>query len=250
MCNKVFFFGSGFSKAINNDYPLLVGLTEKVLKTLKNETGDDYDKKSIQQHFKEIPQSLTLNIEELLTYLSSDLPWKDERQKAMNKALYIDIANKIVKTFESLDHYEFPDCNSSQFEKNKALWEFIYNENITCISLNYDLLLKKNLIAISNLIKKVSNVIIETPEENSCGKFYKIPILNIINRVSNSYSYYYELPEILKLHGSINWLYSSINPSDSIFYRDFQKVENNLIEDLVPFIIPPILDKISTIIIY
>ncbi|EKE03904.1 MAG: hypothetical protein ACD_20C00131G0001 [uncultured bacterium] len=248
MSNKVFFFGAGFSKAINGDYPLLTGkdgLTNRVLRDLKNDNGDDYEKKSIQQHFKEIPQSLTDNIEELLTYLSSDLPWKDERQKAMNKALYIDITNKIVKIFESINNYDFADCNSKQFQKNKALWEFIYKENITCVSLNYDLLLEKNLIAASNIIKKQDEMIINIQEEDSCGKFYKIPILNIINRVSNSCSYRYELPEILKLHGSINWLYSSISPSDSIFYRDFQKVENNLIEDLVPFIIPPILDKNS-----
>ena len=55
--------------------------------------------------------------------------------------------------------------------------------------------------------------------------FYKIPITELNNRVSNNFSLpLYEkdlnkskMPEIIKLHGSINWLYTRQSISDSIY---------------------------------
>lgn len=56
-----------------------------------------------------------------------------------------------------------------------------------------------------------------------------------------------KLPEIIKLHGSINWLYSGMTPIDPIYCKNFDRnqEEDCLSSDLKTFIVPPVLDKNS-----
>lgn len=242
MKDKVFFLGAGFSKAICPDYPLLKDLTRKILENLKNDPlnlfGKGDEKLSVKQHFQEIPKSLTDNIEELLTYLSSDLPWKNERQKAMNKALYIDLTDKIVEYFHSINNDTIPSNRDNHF--HSKLSSYIFKNKIPCISLNYDLLLEELLC------KNIPN-----QNKKFYSKFYKIPIQNLCNRIqANTGMPTYsdicnqELSEILKLHGSINWLYSGLNSTDPL-YCSADNDNEDLKGDLIPYLIPPILDKNS-----
>ena len=83
MSNDVFFLGSGFSKAIDNNYPILSELSKEIQNNLSTE------KKSVGIHYREeIPTQYKSNIETLLTFLSSKLPYKTAVQNLADETLY------------------------------------------------------------------------------------------------------------------------------------------------------------------
>ena len=63
MTKRVFFLGAGFSKAIDEDYPLMEGLTQNI--------GIMLEKESVAKHYEEIAPLTKGNVESLLTYLST-----------------------------------------------------------------------------------------------------------------------------------------------------------------------------------
>ena len=91
MTNKVFFLGAGFSKAVRSHYPLMGELTQQVFERLKKE--------SVRKHLDEIPPLVKQDIESLLTYLSTDSPWKTDATKYENKALYSAIVKILSDIF-------------------------------------------------------------------------------------------------------------------------------------------------------
>jgi hypothetical protein len=56
-----------------------------------------------------------------------------------------------------------------------------------------------------------------------------------------------EFPQIIKLHGSINWFWSGRTPAETIYYGNMGKGEDDsrLKSSLKPFIIPPVMNKDS-----
>lgn len=229
MNNDVFFLGAGFSKAIDNSFPTLQELTNEIKTNFQCEKG------SVAQHLhNEIPEQYKNNVELLLTFLSSNLPYKTDVQISTDEALYKDITSKLAKYFEN------KEINPNNFDEVKILCKYIYTKKIPCITLNYDLLLE-------NLISKSNNVNL-TQYQN----FYNIPITPLRNR---TFSSLYicdacepeDLPPVLKLHGSINWLYSGITATDPIYCKDFTFDDEHsfLAKDLKTMIVPPVLDKSS-----
>ena len=231
MTEKVFFLGAGFSKHINLEYPLL--------KTLTNNVLDNFNKNSLAEHFQhEIAYKMKNDLEYLLTYLSTDLPWKSEKTKAMNKALYIEITEKIQKYFYDLELH-----NRTDFSNYSDLANFMLNSSI--ITLNYDLMVEKLIYSIKPEDYKNAN-------RNFKG-FYKAPIVDLKYRNTvGGFGFCSaahdergnNLPPLLKLHGSINWLWSGTNSSDPIYCIRGDEGKN-LKRDLAPYIIPPVLDKNS-----
>lgn len=220
MVNNVFFLGAGFSRAICPDYPLLEDLSKIIREKF------EFGKESIQHHFiNEIPQILKYNVEELLTFLSSDMPWKSELQKSVNKALYIDITQKIVEYLKSQ-----PAENALE---QTNLKEYLSANKPKIITLNYDLILENMLYGTFGDYRNL----------------YQVPITDLNNRYG--WAAYenlsYSETEILKLHGSINWLYSGLNASDPIYMeaQSYNINRDDLQAGLIPYIIPPVLDKNS-----
>ncbi len=144
--------------------------------------------------------------------------------------------------------------------------EFILKNKCTCITLNYDTLLEKILhYKISESYKNI----------NKLSTFYKIPIKHVSERgkgyikeeaLESNQQYTKEtefrkelfskelsinnkepdvnknmVPDVIKLHGSINWLYSE-NVNHEIYFNDTENGDFRA-GDLEPFIIPPVLDK-------
>ena len=234
--DKVFFLGAGFSIAVAKlcnknliEYPSLEKLTQEVL--------NKFSKTSLETHLNEISPKYKENIEFLLTYLSNDLPWKTQQMKYLDKALYFEVIKKITEHFQKLDK------NSSyDFEKLKILAQFIIENKLPVITLNYDTLLEK--LIFSQMPERYQS-------SNSYRGFYKQAIVDLYSRVpQNSFGFASfdddhngaKLPNIYKLHGSINWLWSANNPSDPIYCSSRQ--ENEYIrKDLAEYIIPPVLDK-------
>ncbi len=225
--DDIFFFGAGFSKSLNNSYPTLAELSEYFL-----ENGFIYENEKI---YKD-------NLEQLLTYLITPLPFKTREEILRDEASYLEKINKISKFFIEL-------LETKEIDKNNKyilnLSQYINDNKCTCITLNYDLLLEEMLF--STLDKKVS-------KDNVYNIFYKMPIKEINERKEteqNTFSNFFQSnldngrknsTEIIKLHGSINWYCDQIYKNSQIYFSEY---ENNtyLKEDLRALIIPPILDK-------
>lgn len=245
MSDNVFFFGSGFSKSIIKDYPTLYELSDDIKKIFEK------DNSAISEHYRdEIPKKFHSNIETLLSYLLIDLPYKKADEKLIDKALYKNITNKITEYFQNLDKKFI-----ISFEKREIIdrndvnrfAQYILDNRCTSITLNYDILLD-NILYFTKGSEYVDN--------NKLSTFYKIPIEHLSARGNG---YYHEsmmfgapgpfdvhknmVPTIIKLHGSINWLYSEY-VNNQIYFNDW-KWSAFKSEGLEPFIIPPVLDKSS-----
>lgn len=238
MSNDIFFLGAGFSKAIDNTFPTLSELSQVIKENLNTE------KESVGVHYRdEIPYQYKDNIETLLTFLSSKLPYKTDVQVLADEALYKDIARQITTYFENKKIDRHNDLIYS-------LGEFIVKEKITSISLNYDILLEE--IILNYLNKKSTDTGQIAKRSWFYDRFYNIPITNLRNRVSGNH-YRADMsgdppifPKILKLHGSINWLYTGNGYNEPVYCKDFTYNESKLDylkEGLSPMIIPPVLDK-------
>ncbi len=228
--DDIFFFGAGFSKSLNNSYPTLAELSNHFL-----DNGFIYENEKI---YKD-------NLEQLLTYLITPLPFKTKEDILRDEASYLEKINKISKFFIEL-------LETKEIDKNNKyilnLSQYINDNKCTCITLNYDLLLEEILfLTHENSYQDI----------DSYDVFYKIPIKQIDERKntkSNNYGFnFYQgdfninnnFVEIIKLHGSINW-YCDQAYSNSQIYSFMEKVDrykDELFIDLKPLIIPPILDK-------
>lgn len=212
--NDVFFFGAGFSKSLIKEYPLLLELSKEFQE--KNMLKDDENQ-------------YQGNIEHLLTYLIAPFPFKDEIQRLKNEASYNEKIEFLVEYFKQLQN-QYP----LQINRDiKQVASYINKNKSPCITLNYDLILENML---------------ECRAPSDYIEFYKMPIASTQDRKPKHkqyslviYSKKEECPEIIKLHGSINWLYNKNFPQDRIYFDNVN--EEILRSDLSPFIIPPILDK-------
>ncbi|EAL8252295.1 TPA: SIR2 family protein [Campylobacter coli] len=225
--DDIFFFGAGFSKSLNNSYPTLTELSNYFL-----DNGFIYENEKI---YKD-------NLEQLLTYLITPLPFKTKEDILRDEASYLEKINKISKFFIEL-------LETKEIDKNNKyilnLSQYINDNKCTCITLNYDLLLEEMLFL--SLDEEVSR-------DNVYNIFYKMPIKEINERKEteqNTFSNFFQSnldngrknsTEIIKLHGSINWYCDQIYKNSQIYFSEY---ENNtyLKEDLRALIIPPILDK-------
>ncbi|EAH7689477.1 SIR2 family protein [Campylobacter jejuni] len=232
--NDIFFFGAGFSKSLISSYPTLTELSRYFL-----DNNFIYENEKI---YKD-------NLEQLLTYLITPLPFKTKEDILRDEASYIEKIDKISDYFIELRRNTAIDGN----DKNVLiLSKYINNNKCTCITLNYDLLLEEMLFL--------------TKEYESYNVFYKIPIKSIDERIqtrgtgfnfyqSNFFNEINNSIEIIKLHGSVNWHCDQIYKNSQIYSHSGVKINKDsslynitpykekLFIDLKPLIIPPILDK-------
>ena len=232
MSNDVFFLGAGFSKAIDNSYPTLKNLTDEV--------NNNYVsvKASVKKHLHDdLSDIYKDDIEKLLTFLSSNLPYKTEVQISSDDALYKDITNKIASYFnKKMRRTDLQTC----LNKSQVLIEYILRSKCTCITLNYDTLLEQllNMFALRSQRKVDFN------------NLYNNPLTDLTPSVSIGFRVIGEpisiprknLPDVIKLHGSLNWGIVGNNNSDIVYYVS-DKDENYKKSHLQTYIIPPVLDK-------
>ncbi|EAI2796407.1 hypothetical protein IB030_000928 [Campylobacter jejuni] len=234
--SDIFFFGAGFSKSLNDSYPTLAELSEYFLK-------NKFIKKD-ERIYKD-------NLEQLLTYLITPLPFKTREDILRDEASYLEKIKKIGEYFLNLKNKEIANFKQSI----NILSHFINRNKCTCITLNYDLLLEEMLF--STLNREVS-------ENNVYNIFYKMPIKYIDERTEREQQGFFNFyksnldygkknsTEIIKLHGSINWYCDQIYQNSPIYFyshntsREFEEYQENIgRESLRQLIIPPILDKTS-----
>jgi hypothetical protein len=241
MNRKVFFLGSGFSKALDN-YPTLLELSKEITEKLSGKES------TINHYANEILTPLKNNFEHLLTYLSSDLPWKSEEQKYSDKALYSIILEKVSSLFLEKARSTIEKSHEI-YIKYKEFFNFLAknSENVDFISLNYDLVLE---ILLQHSYYCQSKIPSEKYHITS-AKMYQFPmtwvglrsilISGMIFGDENNRTN----PRIIKLHGSVNWCWTGTSPSETIYYKNLSENDDDKIigTGLVPYIIPPVMDK-------
>ena len=232
MTNDVFFLGSGFSKAIDSDYETLDGLSNTIINKIIQNDGANREHLS-----KGIPDVYKENIELFLTYLYSNLPYETGVELSLDEALYKETTNYIAEHFHSKTY------SNTILENNQALNNlllYIINNKVTCITLNYDLLLEKLLKDSQQPFRKTidfENLYNLPLRELTPRGSFRVVEEGSLDDISRK-----DLPEIIKLHGSINWGSVGLTANDIVYYiadddEDYKK------SSLQTFIVPPVLDK-------
>ena len=234
MKNKVFFLGAGFSKALFPHFPLMNELSEQIISKLEDSFSKTY--------LNKIPPNIKENFEYMLTYLITDWPWKNNTTRHSDLALYSAVIQSLSDIFRELSSkYLYTD----NYSINEIFYKFAQyvltkRKEFNFITLNYDIVLE-------HLLSKVSNWDI------IYNDFYKYPMSLLDTRTIDSRSIfiqnkYFNVPAILKLHGSSNWFWAGATTGDNIYFdfTDNQEANyDNLIMGMKPYIIPPVLDKNS-----
>ena len=309
---EVFVLGSGFSRAIHKDMPLLNGLTSLVIGRIE---GEDSIFRNIYERY--MKNRNIGNFEEILTYLYQDFPWKSEEEKHLLYSLYIRLAKIVTEVIkEKQDTSVEKELLAKEYIKK--FLNYLNDTKANVISLNYDTLLedlsvkilkpsgyvvrrkkgylpeiryskdideehtsKENKVKIKFNRKRVvviyfhSYDVDEQDFRNAIANFnddkceddlknvysifksqmkeehinyldlYQIPIAYLKSRTTATLGGTdYETYRLLKLHGSINWYYSATKEKtfEQIYLFKGSEEERES-KDLVPVIIPPVLDK-------
>jgi len=314
---EVFILGSGFSKAIHYDMPLLNDLTSFVTEKIEKESSVF---KNIYEKY--IKGRNIGNFEEILTYLYQDFPWKSEEERHLLYSLYIRLAEIVTEVIKRKQDTSVREELLAK-EHTKKFLNYLHTTKVNVISLNYDTLLEelsidllKPFIYVESrdkgrsfqylqelrYVKDVNEYtskedrvkIIENDEERSITIYfhdydvnkqefedtinsfndekcendlknaystferkikenhidyldlYSIPIARVRSRTASLWSReFYETYRLFKLHGSINWYYSAAKEktTEQIYLSTGSEEEKRVLKDLVPVIIPPVLDK-------
>lgn len=126
--SKLFILGAGFSKAISLSMPTLWELSQKAVK---------WYELPIQR-----PQYLGLSedVEQLLTYLYQEMPWKSPEEAHLDKAAFLIIAKQIASYIE--------ECERQAFETDPPSWgkdfaQYLHQNRSVVATLNYDTIMER-----------------------------------------------------------------------------------------------------------
>lgn len=133
MKSRTYFLGAGFSKALNPAYPTLAELSAAVVSSFQSR----YPIGAIREHFDQLPKGFDKDIEQLLTYLYSDWPWKASVESDLDKALYKAFVYEIAAALEEIPMSAIPD----EFRMFIHFLRCLDHNRI--ISLNYDNLIER-----------------------------------------------------------------------------------------------------------
>ncbi|MES2308382.1 MAG: SIR2 family protein [Verrucomicrobiota bacterium] len=241
--NIVFVLGAGFSKAVCNEMPLANELIDRLAK--RSEAISE------KKRFLELLPDAN-KFELFLTHLAQEKPWTSEAQNSRDRADFLDLSRCIAHELQFIT-----DKFLEEFKKEKVpvswlkqLIDFWKQQKSNVISFNYD-----TLVEWTSIDKYVSGA--ETPYSglSCCDSIYSVRLVDkrrSFDMISGSgVSHRENAFKLYKLHGSINWYYSgqrnfygeTIYVSPTGFHRDQEQGILNMMEDKIPLIMPPVLDK-------
>lgn len=238
--SDIYILGAGFSKAISEAMPVLVDLSDEILKRLPE--------------IEPINALFPRNLEMWMSYLSQNHPWLSEAQNARNRALFLEMSEAIYSVL--LERMQIP-ISHPRPEWLSNLVKCWNQEKTPVLTLNYDTLVERCVCAVLGLKVEVS-MVGYTLKESVSAKLYPISLTPSWQRAPSrrtSASDPKSLPTLFKLHGSINWFYSgSLMGRDETIYfvpatswNDEDPIETRRNtepgSDKVPFIVPPLLEK-------
>lgn len=153
MTRRAFFLGAGFSKALNPQYPTLAELTSSVAKSFL----ERYSSGAIREHFNHLPIGVSFDIEQLLSFLHSDWPWKSSIDRDLDNALY-----KVLVYEVAVAITDIPNSKISN-EYRQFIQHLRVTDTNTIISVNYD-----------NLINEYRADFMSTNDYNAQGVFVRV----------------------------------------------------------------------------
>jgi hypothetical protein len=218
--SNVFLLGAGFSKAIHDAMPSLGELSVEV-------------RKLVDQLPPPLP-ALGSNVELWLTYLSQPQPWLNERQTLTNKALFLEMTEKIRDVLDNrTDTVLQTPCPAWLTKLVEGYW---HKAKPAIITFNYDTLVERVCHRDLKYIYPLRLV------EASTG-------MTIPGNLAGA-----ESLKLLKLHGSVNWYYSGTAPSygETLYYykisrwgqaRDDERQSKAALKGFAPLIVPPTSEK-------
>ena len=256
--NEVFILGAGFSNAISDSsLPTLERLNEIINddyidgeKSITN-FHFNYDLfKKMKHYYKEyINDNGINNIEEALTFIYEDIPWKEEPERLLLKSIYDYLSELIAliienkknesdykrrkETIETIDNLE--KLEKEIGSELSSFIHYIHENKSKLITFNYD-----------NLLETIALYLINCPNNKvDTEDFYRMPLMRIHARVFPKKKVKFkDTFRLIKLHGSLNWFYSKESKGQIYLSSGYlQKLEKVLKRDLSCLIIPLLFGK-------
>lgn len=242
----MFILGAGFSRAISENMPLLSELSQIVEASL----GKEVEKLAFSPFFSR-RGSVQPDFELAMTFLSQRHPWLTEDDYLANKSLSLKIAKAIGDTIEGrTDSIIKRPCPRWL----KRIVHLMHAWRSSIITLNYDTLLE-SAFSLIHTGEKLTGISTYAREYLDATALYPINFRN-----EKSSAGLFSTSELLKLHGSTNWLYSGRtsflgesfelipveswsdqNPQNSIARSRHWRYKTSR----QPLIVPPVADKIG-----
>lgn len=230
---RVFILGAGFSRAINDDMPLLGDLQAGVESELRNrniEVGDDL--------------VAIDNVERWLTVLADPAPWPSSSQQMRYAALFNDVSQAIHGVVTAMQ------IRTSVLPAPEWLLQLVRywdRTGATVITFNYD-----------GLVELAYLDVMEPGGVYWPWNLYAVPITPAWLRVGGTGRQRMQTFRLLKLHGSLDWWYSGpdAEQSDPIYWLGWSGHFGEgttplwgewggaqLVEDKLPMLVPPAATK-------
>lgn len=191
---------------------------------------------------------------------------------------YVEYKKKISSNEERIYRINFYDKysqillenNKETLEEDGYFIEHSYSVNKNIVSrinvIDIESLLKDSYLALN--LKDIQNIKKLMNTKATCNHLYKMPMNNVLERINKENipgnNWQYEVPHLIKLHGSVNWYYNGkdlyyegesisqgYNQNVKHFPRggsgevnpDYLKYYKSARYGLKPLIVPPVLNK-------
>lgn len=249
--SEVTILGSGFSKALVSEMPLTNQLTEAIKDRIKSE--EDVIKalwtKHVENNNVGNVNDEEGNFEEILSYLDDSFPCKDHLQKLEHRILYHAITTLIIQHLAEIKI----DYKTLFSDKPwlKDFIKYIRDRKVSIITFNYDtifegLLINSDSNGNGKMLCETGNVEGYYSKVNYFKDTYFIASNSILLAIPHRF--YFKTgsggssfregadtlqaglgnnPKLLKLHGSLNWLYSEYNKS--VICDDLEFFDNSCV---------------------
>jgi hypothetical protein len=217
----VFVLGAGFSRAISPSMPLLSDLAQALMEPAE---------------FLSFGGSL----EQWLSFLAEDHPWLTSAENARQHATFLQQSSKLAAQVRVAQASAVAEGLPTWLAQLIDLW---HRGRSTVLSFNYDM-----------LVERAWTKVLGSGADGAPTAVYPIPPAPLLRRRGSAGV---ERPRpdtfrLLKLHGSLNWLYSGLagTPSETVYDassgagwgagpEDEEEHLDLLAPDKVPFIVPP-----------
>lgn len=218
----VFLLGAGFSKAISAEMPTLRELSRQIL----NRQADA---------LKGFPDYLYDDVEAALAYLGARYPWKSEATYHSHLGYALALLEEIGRAIGAAERKAVEAWQGHVPNWLVRLAHWLHDEHASVITFNYDTLVER---AFSQI--RVDGSVPPT-FLNPIGL---IPI-DLQEPELRWEKPSYATAELLKLHGSTNWLYSGAREffGEQLYYVPLDTAGWQAPEGKVPLIVPPVSDK-------
>jgi len=228
----VFILGAGFSKAISAEMPTLKELSRQILPRQA-------------EALRGFPDYLYDDAEAALAYLGARYPWKSESTYHTHLGFALRLLEEIGRAIDSAERKAVEASQGRLPDWLVRMAHWLHDEHATIITFNYD-----------TLVERAFNQIqVQGPQYPTQSDFLNpiglIP-MDLKEPELRMQRADYPTAELLKLHGSTNWLYSGAREffGESIHYvppdiwlhtSGWQTCR--VPEGKVPLIVPPVSDK-------